>query len=282
MPAHPLTNLPTLTLAITTHERPEALAAILKSLRSQSYAPSEVLIADDGSGAATTEVIAAFKSQSPYPVKYLRQEHQGFRVARLRNLAIAAASFDYLLLIDGDMLLHPEFIADHIKMACHGYYTQGLRVQLSSQRTTSLIKEPTKLPNFFDRNLGLRRLHTLHCATLQPLLRYIGNKLIAIKSCNQAFWREDLLKINGFNELIEGWGAEDKELCARLEHSGIRRQTLLGGGIAFHLHHPPAERIRRKENEAIFQLTVLNKILRCEQGVQAHIEALHVKITAQE
>jgi hypothetical protein len=68
----------------------------------------------------------------------------------------------------------------------------------------------------------------------------VANGFIAIKSCNQGFWRADLLRVNGFDEEFVGWGPEDKELCARLDHAGVRRQTLLFGGIACHLHHEPA------------------------------------------
>ena len=71
------------------------------------------MIADDGSGTATQELIAAFIARSAVPARLVSQPHEGFRVARLRNLAIAATSLDYLVFVDGDMLLHPEFIADH-------------------------------------------------------------------------------------------------------------------------------------------------------------------------
>ena len=55
----------------------------------------------------------------------MSQPHEGFRVTRLRNLAIAATDMDYLVFIDGDMLLHPEFIADHARFARRGFYHPG-------------------------------------------------------------------------------------------------------------------------------------------------------------
>jgi hypothetical protein len=101
-------------------------------------------------------------------------------------------------------------------------------------------------------------------------LRHVANKLIAIKGCNQGFWRQDLCATNGFNEEITGWGPEDKELCARLEFSGIRRQSLLFGGIAFHLHHPGAARERRAANEAVYRATLQNRSRRCTHGLDGH------------
>ena len=82
------------------------------------------------------------------------------------------------------------------------------------------------------------------------MTRSLANGFIAIKSCNLGVWRDDLVRVNGFDEAIEGWGPEDKELCARLENAGVRRQTLLFGGIACHLHHAPASRAALPANLA--------------------------------
>jgi hypothetical protein len=97
--------------------------------------------------------------------------------------------------------------------------------------------------------------------------------VIAIKGCNQAFWRDDLVRVNGFNEAIEGWGPEDKELAARLDNSGIRRQTLLFGGVAFHLHHAPASRAALPGNLAVLDATRREGKIRCERGLDAHLHS---------
>ena len=41
-----------------------------------------------------------------------------------------------------------------------------------------------------------------------------------------AFWKEDLLKVNGYNEAITGWGSEDHELVCRLINNGVRKRTI--------------------------------------------------------
>jgi hypothetical protein len=108
---------------------------------------------------------------------------------------------------------------------------------------------------------------------LAKLARRAANGVIAIKGCNQAFWRDDLVRANGFNEAIEGWGPEDKELVARLAHGGIRRQTLLFGGIAVHLHHPPASRAALPANRAVLDDTLRMRRVRCERGLDSHMRA---------
>ncbi len=91
---------------------------------------------------------------------------------------------------------------------------------------------------------------------LARALRTVANGVIAVKSCNQGFWREDLETVNGFDEAMIGWGSEDKELCARLENTGIRRQTLVFAALAWHLSHAPAPRQAAAANRARWAETV--------------------------
>jgi len=260
-----------LALVITTYERPDALAAVLDSATRQSLAPTEILIADDGSGPATQEVAGAFIARSRIPARIVSQPHEGFRLTRLRNLAIAATVMDYVVFIDGDMLLHSEFIADHARVARQGFYTQGVRVHTDASLTRRLIADPARQPGFWSPGLGgLRRAYLFHSPMLTALTRRLANGFIAIKGCNQGFWRDDLVRVNGFNEAIQGWGPEDKELAARLGNTGVRRQTLLFGGIACHLHHAPASRAALPRNLALLADTQRERRVRCDLGLDAH------------
>jgi glycosyltransferase involved in cell wall biosynthesis len=259
------------TLVVTTFERPDALAAVLASALAQREPPDELLVADDGSGPATRAVIDRAAAAARFPLRHVHQPHEGFRLTRLRNVATAAAQGDYLVFVDGDMLLHPRFVADHRRLARPGRYTQGVRLLLDEQLTRRLLAAPGRLPGPLSPGLGgLRRLYGLHAPVLQPALAQAANAFIALKGCNQGFWRRDLVAANGFDEEIVGWGPEDKELCARLEHAGIRRQTLLGGGIAWHLHHAPASRERRAANEQRLSRTLAERATRCERGLDQH------------
>jgi glycosyltransferase involved in cell wall biosynthesis len=258
-------------LVITTYERPDALAAVLASVDRQAQAPDEIVIADDGSGPATRTRVADYARRSAVPVRAVSQPHAGFRLTRLRNLAIAATLLDYLVFVDGDMLLHPEFIADHARTARRGFFTQGTRVHADAALTRDLLDNPARSVRPWSRGLGgLRRTYLLHSPALSAASRTMANGFIAIKGCNQAFWRDDLVRVNGFNEAIEGWGPEDKELAARLGNAGVRRQTLLFGGIACHLHHPPASRAALPANLALLAATVSGRLTRCERGLDAH------------
>src|SRR6187401_3291557 len=143
-----------LALVITTYERPDALAAVLASVSRQTIGPTEILIADDGSGPPTREVVQAFIARCSAPVRLVSQPHLGFRLGRLRNLAIAATNMDYLVFIDGDMLLHPEFIADHARFCRRGFYTQGVRAHADAAQTARLLADPAQQPGFWSPGFG--------------------------------------------------------------------------------------------------------------------------------
>jgi glycosyltransferase involved in cell wall biosynthesis len=258
-------------LVVTTYDRPDALTGVLASVGGQSLRPDEVVVADDGSGPATAEVVRRFESLASLTVRQVTQPHDGFQAGRIRNAAIASTDCDYVVLLDGDMIAHPKLIEDHITHARRGYFSQGVRVPLDARATRRQLAPGAGIPGLLSPGLrGLRRSYALRLPALSALLRRAANGLIAVKSCNQGFWRRDLLAVNGFDEEMRGWGSEDKELCARLENAGIHRQTLLFAAVAFHLDHPPAPRDSAAVNRAIWRETVRSGRTRCEAGIDRH------------
>jgi glycosyltransferase involved in cell wall biosynthesis len=258
-------------LVVTTHERPDALERVLAAVAAQSRPPDELLVADDGSGPATADVVGRHAASAPYLVHHAWQPHAGFRAGRIRNAAIARTRCDYVVLLDGDMVVHPGFVADHVALARPGHYSQGLRILLDGAATERLLGTGSELPRPWSPGLGFaRRAYALHAPRLARPLRRAANALIAIKSCNLGFWRHDFSAVNGFDESMTGWGSEDKELCARLDNSGVRRQTLLFAALAWHLAHPPASRSGAAANRVRWQETVRTGRTRCDTGLDGH------------
>ena len=262
-------------LVIVTFDRPAALERVLASVGTQTQAPHEVIVADDGSGPEVAAVVERFRKRLPSGAEFLRQEHSGFRAGRMRNLAIARCTGNYILLLDGDMVLHPRFVADHVRAARPGYWTQGVRIPLDEAGTQRLLRTG-RIPTPWSSGVNLRRRpYSLHAPRLTEALGRAANAFVAVKSCNQGFWREDLLQANGFDEDFAGWGAEDKELCARLTNAGIRRQTLVFAAIAWHLAHRPASRAAVRANQERWQETVHSGRTRCVRGIDQHLTHLN-------
>jgi glycosyltransferase involved in cell wall biosynthesis len=259
-------------LIVTTYNWPEALALVLASVRSQTRLPDEVVVADDGSGASTAALIAAEQRDFPCRLRHVWQEDLGFRVARARNLAIAATTCDYLLLVDGDMVLHPRFVEDHLRAARAGSFVQGMRVLTTAAGRERMLAERITRLRFADAGLRRRR-HTLRIPWLAALvLRWSQSRsrLAGIKTCNQGWWRRDLVALNGFDERMQGWGREDEELALRAFHAGIGRRSLRFGGLAFHLHHAERHQDGASRNDALLAESRRLRRVRCEFGLDAH------------
>ncbi|MFK7642829.1 glycosyltransferase [Neisseria oralis] len=263
----------TAALVITTYNRPDALELVLKSALAQTRLPDEIIVADDGSAQDTAEVVDAFKRISPVPVKHSWRPDDGFRAAESRNRAIAAASSDYIILIDGDMLLDPSFITDHLKLARKGRLIQGSRVILTEERTAALL-ENGSLPALSCFSTGIRkRASALRLRLPAKIVGSHGNrKHKGIKTCNMGFFRDDALAVNGFNNEFVGWGREDSEFVARCYHVGMKRHNLKFAGVAYHLWHHEAERGSLPQNDALLQQTLFEGKIRCEDGIDAFLK----------
>jgi glycosyltransferase involved in cell wall biosynthesis len=262
---------PRVSLVVTTYDRPDALANVLATVAWQTVAPNQVLIADDGSQDATAALIAKLAQQIDCPLEHVRQPHAGFRAGRIRNHAIARARCEYIVLVDGDMQLHPRFIQDHVRAARPGWFMQGTRIQLDPKRTAIELEAGPTIPGPLARGLGgLRRCYGVRSTFLARACRRAANSFVAVKSCNQGIWRDDLVRVNGYDESMCGWGYEDKELCARLVHAGVRRGTLIFSALAYHLAHAPADRSALAQNSAILARTRDERRVRTQFGIDRH------------
>ena len=254
-------------LIITTYNRPDALLLVLRSIERQITLPYEVIIADDGSTNDTKEVVTSFQEKSDIRVIHSWQADSGFRAAKSRNKAISQSNSDYIILIDGDVILHPEFINDHINNAQSSYFVQGSRVLLTQDKTKQALDQ--QKINFSLLSNGLKnRKNAIHSNSLSRLFSNKKNTLRGIRSCNLAFFKQDFISVNGFNNEFEGWGREDSEFIMRLLNSGINRKNVRFNAIQFHLWHNQNIRNSLENNEVILQNTINNKIKWCDSGVK--------------
>jgi glycosyltransferase involved in cell wall biosynthesis len=257
-----------LTLIITTYNWPESLFLVLQSVKRQTILPFEVIIADDGSNDATKNLIYKCSKNSSINIIHSWQEDVGFRAALSRNKAILKSSGDYIVLIDGDMILHPKFIQDHIKVAERGFFVQGSRVLLSENLTKKTLS--VKNYNFSFFSLGIKnRKNALHSNVFNKLFSRKRNNLNSIRSCNMGFFLKDCANINGFDNNFEGWGREDSEFAIRMMNAGINRKNVRFAAIQFHLWHNENSRLSLKHNNDILENTINNNIKWCQNGINS-------------
>ncbi len=258
-------------LIVTTYNRPDALLLVLKSIERQSALPFEVIIADDGSNNKTLKLISNFKLRTSLKVVHSWQKDDGFRAAKSRNKAISKSNGDYIILIDGDMILHSEFIQDHIKNVQKDCFIQGNRVLLTKQATKSSIKRMNIDFSFLSKGIKNRK-NAIHSAFLSSLFSKKKNYLRGVKTCNISFFKKDCININGFNNHFEGWGREDSEFVSRLLNYGIKRKNLRFNAIQFHLWHSENTRLSLAQNDLILKSSISNKVVWCDDGIERYLK----------
>lgn len=263
---------PRVSVVITTYNWPQALEKALRALAAQDVLPAEVIVADDGSGPDTLACLERLARDYPVPLRHAWQPDDGFRVALARNRAIAAATGNYVILMDGDMVAHPKFVRDHLAAAQRGCFVQGIRVLTDAAGRDRLLQSDRFDLDFIESGIERRR-HTLRLPWLARCWAKIGtgDSAKAIKSCNQGWWRGDLLAINGFDERYQGWGREDKDLALRAINAGLRRRSLRFAGLATHLYHPERHDHATSVNDPLLAETLRTRPTRCALGVDRHL-----------
>jgi predicted glycosyltransferase involved in capsule biosynthesis len=91
-----------------------------------------------------------------------------------------------------------------------------------------------------------------------------------IRGCNFSLFKEDIVKINGFNEEFTTWGKEDSEFVQRLFNIGIYRNNLKFSALQYHLHHKEGD--ANDENVSILNNTIDNNLVWCKYGIDQYLE----------
>ena len=236
-------STPSVTLIITTYNWPETLKMTLKSVLNQVRLPEEIIVADDGSAADTGMVVQEVLGPSSLKWRHVWHEDRGIRQSRIKNLAVSYSTGSYLIFIDQDVLLHPRFIEDHMRMAKKGVFLQGKRVLLSKKYTNRIISNGKAcIPSFSIHSLSNRK-NALRIPWASKILSREKGFQTTLRGSNLSVHREDFIKVDGFDEIYDGmWGREDSDICYRMFHSGIRCKNLWFSAIQYHLYHEKAKR----------------------------------------
>ena len=265
-----------ISIIVTTYNREDALDAVLRSLAGQSDRDFEVVIADDGSGRATGELVAGWQAKFGRRLDHVWHEDRGFRAAEIRNRAILASRGAYCIFLDGDCIARPDFVATHRRLAEPGAFVTGNRILLSRELTAKVLREKLAPENWSftrwlaeRRRCGVNRLAALLRLPLGPLRRLRQRQWRGARSCNLAIWRADLDRVDGFDADYIGWGKEDSDIIVRLLHAGVRRKDGVFATGVLHLWHVEATRDRLTENERKLSDSLAGDRAQARRGLSA-------------
>lgn len=262
-------NKITSTLIIATYNWHQALELVLISVQNQSILPSEIIIADDGSTEETKLLIKKFKSIFSIPLVHFWHQDDGFRKTISMNKAINIANGDYIIQIDGDIIIHRKFIENHLNFAQANTFVHGSRSFLNTEATNSAFQNKKINYSFWNFNLK-NKLNAFYSPFLTKLLDKKSTSLSKTRGCNFACWKKDMHQVNGYNEEMTGWGLEDTELAARFINNGILKRQIKFGALQYHLDHKISSRKQFNINTEILEKTIKNKIKIVKKGILKH------------
>ncbi|MDF1878458.1 glycosyltransferase [Sulfurimonas sp. SAG-AH-194-C20] len=238
-------------LVVAVYKDIEALKLIVENLKLQTYKNFELIVAEDGESSDMREYIESLKEIS-FHIIHATQEDNGIRKSMSQNNAIRVSTGKYLIFIDGDCIPYSTFIEYHVKLAENKYFLGGKRVNLGPKysamlRSNKLLALDLE-KNFFIKYFNIKKdaleKHSEEGFSFAPnsliynLFLKNRKKKLALVGCNFSCFKEDMLKINGFNEeLGDAAVASDTDIQWRLEAIGLKVKSCKFVANEFHLYH---------------------------------------------
>jgi len=102
-PSRSVHGYPGVSIVVPAYNEELGIAASVRSLSASDYPLFEVIVVDDGSTDATSDVVGSLALPD---VRLIRQDNAGKPAAL--NTGIAAAQYDVLVLVDGDTVFEPD------------------------------------------------------------------------------------------------------------------------------------------------------------------------------
>ena len=265
-------------MVVSTYNRPDALEAVLRGFDAQSDRAFEVVVADDGSDERTRAVVDTARHRVGYALEHAWQEDDGFRLSRVRNLAVGRTRGDYLIFLDGDCIPRPGFVHRHRWLAETGWFVRGTRAALERDLTHRALAQGLRvetwgLPRWLlaTARRDLKDPSPLLFWPGQPFRKRRPRRWRGAQTCNLGVWTDAFQAVDGFDEVYEGWGMDDADLAVRLIRSGVLRKEGKFATAVLHLWHPESDRSTLERNERRFQETVEGNRTRARVGLSSHV-----------
>jgi GT2 family glycosyltransferase len=264
-------------LIISVYNNVLFLKTVLDSVKAQTIHDFEIIISED----AAHEEMRTFLANYPFgnPWQHLVQEDLGWRKNRALNRAILSAKTDYLVFIDGDCVLHPCFMEQHLRLAKGNLILGGKRLKLNEKLTQLVLENrlsPDKIewcllnPLSLFQKKGIRYPEEGFYFNPKRFWGFIPSvrKLSNLTGCNMSFSKKAILSINGFDEdyTLPAIG-EDIDLAWRFEKAGYQLGSVRSLAIQYHLFHPE-NWMNQDLNKKMMQEKQRKGFFRCQNGIE--------------
>lgn len=270
---------PKSTIIISVYKDTEALEFILESLEHQTISPDEIIVSQDGDSEEMATFMTAQKNRFSNLI-HLTQDDDGWRKNIAMNNAIKTANNEYLIFIDGDCVPYSTFIQGHIENARKGIVLCGKRFELGPKFTDRVKSNEITIADIEKKFLWyLPAMITDNARHPEDGFSFKSNSFISqqihkryvrhIIGCNWSCYKEDFLKINGFDETYrlpaEG---EDVDPSWRFRGMGIELKSCRNNANIIHLYHPKRfSAVEGDVNKAIMEKHRAQKAFVCKNGI---------------
>lgn len=231
-------------IIVSTYNSPKWLEKVLYGYNNQTYRHFEMIIADDGSGLETKELIDRIRKEVFFPITHVWHEDDGFRKCVILNKAILQTNSPYIIMSDGDCIPRKDFVEQHVKFREENYFLSGGYFMLPMEISEKITKEDIYTERCFDvkwlKKNGLRQTFKNQKLNSGPLKSCILNSVTPTEASwnghNASGWKSDILAVNGFDERMQ-YGGEDRELGERMMNNGVHSKQIRYSAVVIHLDH---------------------------------------------
>ncbi len=263
-------------IIFTTYNAPRWLEKVLWGYSVQTHKDFEIIVADDGSGPETREVIDNVRTETGLDIQHLWHEDDGFRKCEILNKAILAAKYDYLIFSDGDCIPRKDFVEEHAINAEPGKFLTGSCIRLPMSTSETITKDDILSNRCFD--WGWLTAHGLPSTRknikLKAQKRWAGllNRITTARTNftggNASAWKKDILAVNGFDQRMQ-WGGLDREIGVRLKNLGVKGKHIRYNAHIIHLEHARGYKDPEmvKKNKALRIYNAKNNVVKTEYGI---------------
>jgi len=264
-----------ITLIVSVYKNVKALKIVLNSILNQSHPVDEIIISEDGNHNEMKEFLSTL--DIPHLIHCI-QEDLGWRKNIALNNAIKKSSGDYLIFIDGDVILHKNFVAGHLACSEKTKVCCGKRSELGQNYSSMLYNNDLTIEELSNKYISSiialhkDKVHHYEDGIYSKLLHKItSNRYVRhIIGCNFSCYKEDIEKINGFNEDFKNPAeGEDVDITWRFRGLGIEMKSCRYIANVYHLWHKKGfSEVDGKINRKIMHNNMKNNQYVCLNGLK--------------
>lgn len=272
-------NYPSCTVILTSYNNFTALWLTLLGYETQTYKKFYVIVSDDGSEANSFKQFVEKTHSLKLDIQFITQEDNGYQRSKVLNNAISKTKSDYLIMSDADVVPHSTFVENHLALAKPNQYVAGgSHVNIPNTVWPTLKDIDIRNGCLFDLSwLSSSSILTKKMQDrLQPRSKlhvafknFLSARRNAFVGNNSSAWREDLLKVNGFDESFVFHGSEDRDIGVRLANAGIKGKRYTYSLKCVHLDHkrPYVDQQKKAENRKKMKSRMKMGVTWVEQGI---------------